>query len=83
MAQQIADPSPRKTARMAGVFYLIFILTTVLATYVRSRFIVSGDAAATANNIMVASASSRMTQHITNGEKQRIQSRTVWKSRAQ
>ena len=47
-----ADQSPRKTARMAGLFYLIFILTTVLATYVRSRFIVSGDAAATANNIM-------------------------------
>jgi hypothetical protein len=37
---------------MAGFFYLIFILTTVLATYVRSRIIVSGDAAATANNIM-------------------------------
>jgi len=37
---------------MAGLFYLIFILTTVLATYVRSRIIVSGDAAATANNIM-------------------------------
>ena len=49
---RIADQSPRKTARMAGLFYLIFILTTVLATYVRSRFIVSGDAAATANNIM-------------------------------
>lgn len=37
---------------MAGLFYLIFILTTVLATYVRSRLIVFGDAAATANNIM-------------------------------
>lgn len=49
---RIADQSPRKTARMAGLFYLIFILTTVLATYVRSRLIVSGDAAATANNIM-------------------------------
>jgi hypothetical protein len=48
----IADQSPRKTARMAGLFYLIFILTTVLATYVRSRLIVSGDAAATANNIV-------------------------------
>jgi hypothetical protein len=46
------DQSPRKTARIAGLFYLIFILTTVLATYVRARFIVSGDAAATANNIM-------------------------------
>ena len=37
---------------MAGVFYLIFILTTVLASYIRSTIIVSGDAAATANNIM-------------------------------
>jgi hypothetical protein len=44
--------SPRKTARTAGLFYLIFILTTVLATYIRDRFIVSGDAAATASNIV-------------------------------
>lgn len=51
---QIAEQSPRKTARMAGLFYLIFILTTVLATYVRSQFIVSGDAATTANNILAS-----------------------------
>jgi hypothetical protein len=51
---QIADQSPRKTARMAGLFYLIFILTTVLATYVRSQFIVSGDAVTTANNIVAS-----------------------------
>ncbi|MGZ4951207.1 MAG: DUF4386 domain-containing protein, partial [Halobacteriota archaeon] len=50
----IAEQSPRKTARMAGLFYLIFILTTVLATYVRSQFIVSGDAATTANNILAS-----------------------------
>lgn len=48
------DQSPRKTARIAGLFYLIFILTTVLATYIRSRFIVSGDAATTANNIVAS-----------------------------
>jgi hypothetical protein len=42
----------RNNARMAGVFYLIFILTTVLASYIRSTIIVSGDAATTANNIM-------------------------------
>jgi hypothetical protein len=52
MTKQNAYLSPRKTARMAGLFYLIFILTTVLATYIRGRFIVSGDAAATAINIM-------------------------------
>ncbi len=51
---QIAEQSPRKTARMAGLFYLIFILTTVLATYVRSQFIGSGDAATTANNILAS-----------------------------
>jgi hypothetical protein len=39
---------------MAGLFYLIFILTTVLATSIRDRFIVSGDAVATANNIMAS-----------------------------
>jgi len=49
---RIPDLSPRKTARMAGLFYLIFILTTVLAAYVRSNIIVSGDAMATANNIV-------------------------------
>ena len=51
---RIAEQSPRKTARMAGLFYLIFILTTVLATYIRSQFIVSGDAATTANNILAS-----------------------------
>jgi predicted secreted protein len=40
-----------KVARLAGLFYLIFILTTALATYMRSQLIVFGDAAATAQNI--------------------------------
>ena len=52
ISQKIADLSPRKTARMAGLFYLIFILTTVLASYIRGNIIVSGDAMATANNIV-------------------------------
>jgi hypothetical protein len=52
--QKIADLSPRKTARMAGLFYLIFILTTVLASYIRGNVIVTGDAAATANNIVAS-----------------------------
>jgi hypothetical protein len=54
MTNQIADQTPRKTARIAGLFYLIFILTTVLASYVRSQFIVSGDAATTASNIVAS-----------------------------
>jgi hypothetical protein len=52
--QKIPDLSPRKTARLAGVFYLIFIVTTVLATNIRSQFIITGDAAATANNIIAS-----------------------------
>lgn len=43
--------SRNSVARLAGLFYLIFILTFVLASYVRSQIIVSGDAAATAYNI--------------------------------
>jgi hypothetical protein len=54
ISQKVSDLSPRKTARMTGLFYLIFVLTTVLASYVRSQFIVSGDAATTANNIMAS-----------------------------
>jgi hypothetical protein len=51
-ASQVSDQTPRRTAGMAGLFYFIFILTTVLATYIRGRFIVSDDAVATANNIV-------------------------------
>ena len=51
---QVPDQSPRKTARMAGFFYLMFIITFVSASIVRSRLIVFGDAATTANNILSA-----------------------------
>jgi hypothetical protein len=45
--------SIKKNARMAGLLYLIYIVTTILADVVgRSKLIVIGDAAATANNIM-------------------------------
>lgn len=40
-----------RNGRLAGLFYLIFIVTFTLASYVRSAIIVSGDAAATAHNI--------------------------------
>ena len=43
--------SKNSIARLAGLFYLIFILSFVLASYVRSQVIVSGDATATAHNI--------------------------------
>jgi hypothetical protein len=39
---------------MAGLFYLIFILTFALASYLRSQIIVFGDAVTTASNIVTS-----------------------------
>ncbi len=44
--------SMQMTAKMAGLFYLIFILLLPLATSIRSQLIVSGDASFTAQKIM-------------------------------
>jgi Domain of unknown function (DUF4386) len=46
--------STQNTARMAGLLYLIFMLTFIFSSVVRSRIIVFGDAVATANNIMAS-----------------------------
>ncbi len=48
-----AGASPRLTARLAGIFYLTYIGTTTLATYLRSTLI-TGDAASTAANILAS-----------------------------
>jgi Domain of unknown function (DUF4386) len=53
MMQPTADASPRLKARIAGVFYLVTILTRMFVEiFVRNRLMVSDDAAATAANIM-------------------------------
>jgi hypothetical protein len=44
--------SINKTARMAGFFYFMFFVTDVISDLSRNRFILHGDAAATASNIM-------------------------------
>jgi len=47
--------SRKKTARMAGFLYLMFLVTLIFAEdAVRSKLIVFGDGAATANNIMAS-----------------------------
>ena len=43
-----------KTARMAGLFYFVYFLITIPSDVCRDRFIVLGDATATANNIMAS-----------------------------
>jgi Domain of unknown function (DUF4386) len=53
MMERIAAASPRLKARIAGVFYLLTILTRMFVEiFVRNRLVVSDDAAATATNIL-------------------------------
>jgi hypothetical protein len=46
--------STKKTARLAGFLYLIFMVTLIFSSVVRSKLIVFGDAVATTNNIMAS-----------------------------
>lgn len=53
MTNRIADISQRETAKIAGFGYLIIIIAGIFAEFfVRSRLIVPGEAATTANNII-------------------------------
>lgn len=53
MSEQSAEASPRRKARLTGLFYLLTMLAGIFAQgFVSSRLVVSGDAAATATNIL-------------------------------
>ena len=54
------EASPRFLARIAGVFYLLTILTGVFALWAGGGLVVSGDAAATAANILAHESSFRL-----------------------
>jgi hypothetical protein len=48
----IAEASPHPRARIAGIVYLLYFLTAVFGEFFIRGLVVSGDAAATANNIL-------------------------------
>ncbi|HJQ32644.1 MAG TPA: DUF4386 domain-containing protein [Pyrinomonadaceae bacterium] len=52
LTRRIKEASPRLTARIAGVFYLLMMLAGGFALFARRGLVVSGDAAATASNIL-------------------------------
>jgi len=53
MTSRIADISQRKATRVAGIAFLLTLIIPILSTiFVYSKLIVSGNAVATANNIM-------------------------------
>lgn len=60
MMERIAETSPRFQARMAGGLWLLYVSMAGLAGFARRGLIVTGEAAATATNILAREPSFRL-----------------------
>jgi hypothetical protein len=60
MMQRLAEVSPRPSARITGVVYLLYFLTAVLGGFFTRGIVVDGDATATANNLLAHHALFRL-----------------------
>src|ERR1041384_1880348 len=60
MRERIAEATPRSKARMTGVVYLLYFLTAIFSEFLIRGLVVSGDAMATANNILAHESSFRV-----------------------
>jgi hypothetical protein len=58
--ERIPETSTRSSSRITGVVYLLYFLTAASAEFFLSGIVVSGDAAATANNIVAHQALFRL-----------------------
>ncbi len=52
MTERMTETSPRRKARTTGVVYLLYFLTAVFSEFFLRGLVVSGDAAATVNNLL-------------------------------
>jgi len=52
MTKSIAEPAPPPSVRITSIVYLLYFLTVMSAEFFMKGLVVSGDAAATANNIL-------------------------------
>src|ERR1700719_3879173 len=52
MTELITETSPHPRARIAGVLYLLYLLPPIIVGLFIKRFVVEGDAVATAKNIL-------------------------------
>ena len=60
MTERFAEDSPRETSRLAGLLYMIVVVTGIFALTVRSAAIVPGDGVATATNILTSQSLYRL-----------------------